>query len=172
MRKANKQTRLPLGVWPLVAVGAMAALSPANATGISGTFTGTCFQQDPRPLESPDHVLVSQLCKATNANPGGPFDGDAVIFSQIVDLNRGNGPQTGENAFIDKTGSLTAEYRGMIKTVLVDGQPRTTADGTYRWVHGTGVYAGGSGHGMALSIPVHRQCSSCDGGSSRSMAVA
>ena len=131
----------------LVIAASLAPAASAAQMNVSGTFTGSCTMQDPHPLDRPDHVVVAQICKATNAGPGTPFDGATVAFSQIVVLDRGNGPQTGENAIVDKSGSITSTYSGVIKTILVDGQPRTTGAGTYHMVGGTGAYAGGAGHG-------------------------
>ena len=91
---------------------------------VSGTFTGSCTMQDPHPLADAGKVLVSQICKAKNV--GAPFDGDDVTFSQIIELDQGNGSQTGQNAILDSKGTTTNEYRGTIRTKMVDGQPRTT----------------------------------------------
>ena len=112
---------------------------------VSGTFTGSCTMQDPHPLADAGKVLVSQICKAKNV--GAPFDGDDVTFSQIIELDQGNGSQTGQNAILDSKGTTTNEYSGTIRTKMVDGQPRTTGSGTYKVVGATGVFTGGTGHG-------------------------
>ena len=70
-----------------------------------------------------------------------------MLISENAVLDQGNGPKQGTSSIVNEKGSITSEFHGMYKTVMVDGQPHTTATGTYKVVAGTGLFAGGTGSG-------------------------
>ena len=115
----------------------------------SGFWTAQITKQEARPLGSPDHVLVSQVAQGINKSMGSnaKFDGAQVLFSETVELNQGNGPQHGFISLVDAKGSETNEYTGKLTTTMVGGQPRTSGEGTWKFVSGTGAYADGKSTG-------------------------
>ena len=119
----------------------------AQTMNTSGTFEAGITNQQVHPIGPNGMVIMSSLSKGTTRSPGAPIDGAEMLLSENVVLDRGNGPEQGSVSFVNEKGSLTNEIHGTVKTVLVDGQPRTTASGTYKMISGTGIFAGGEGHG-------------------------
>ena len=87
------------------------------------------------------------LDKGTTKSPGSPLDGATIVLAETVVLDKGNGPQAGNITLATDKGSITNEFRGAVKTAMVDGQPHVTTSGTYKMIDGTGIFAGASGHG-------------------------
>ena len=141
-------TLLARGVFTSAAISLIAV--PALAEGIhSGSWTSQITKQEARPLGSPEHLLVAQVMQGTNKSTGSDpkLDGAQVLFSETVELKQGNGPQHGLISMVDAKGSHTAEYTGKITTTMVDGQPRTGGEGTWKGVSGTGAYVDDKGTG-------------------------
>ena len=136
----------------ITALAACTLLTLATSAGaaemkISGTMNASTTQQQVVPLGSADHVAVTMLDKGTTKSPGSPLDGATLVIAETVVLDKGNGPQAGDITLANDKGSITSEIRGTVKTVMVDGQPRVSTSGTYKMINGTGIFAGGSGHG-------------------------
>lgn len=127
-----------------LASGAMAR-DPVHA----GSFTLQISKQEVQPLGSKDHVLISQVSRGTNKSTGSEpvGDGGQALSSETVELDHGNGPDHGLYTVADDKGSTTAEYRGKVTTTMVDGKPRTSAQGTWRYVSSSGAYKGADGTG-------------------------
>lgn len=136
----------------LLAAAASLALITAAAAGEAdhaGTYTASIVKQEARPLGSPDRLLVAQVAQGTNRSTGATkfMDGAQALWSETVELDKGNGPQHGTISLVDAEGSTTSTYTGSLRTTMVDGQPRTTGQGTWRMVSGTGAHAGKAGQG-------------------------
>lgn len=128
---------------------ALVTAVPAGEADHAGTYAATITRQEARPLGSPDRLLVAQVAQGSNRSTGAtPFmEGAQAIWSETVELDKGNGPQRGMISLIDARGSTTSEYSGTLTTTMEGGQPRTTGQGTWRTVSGTGAYAGSEGSG-------------------------
>ena len=149
MATAPLRTAL-LAVSAVALAGAPAGgLARADEVARGGTWTSKITQQEALPLGSADRLLVAQVAVGTNKGKAGDayLDGAKAYFSEIVQLDRGNGPQTGTIAHVSDKGTVTSHYAGTITTTMMDGQPRTTGEGTWRLVSGTGAYGGASGSG-------------------------
>ncbi|MGH1592270.1 hypothetical protein ACRBEV_32630 (plasmid) [Methylobacterium phyllosphaerae] len=109
----------------------------------SGEWTAEFTKRETRPLDGPDHILVAGVAAGTNRSTGSETFGDGaqVLIADTAELNQGNGPQSGFFTLVDGKGSLTSAYTGRVNTKMVDGQPRTTSEGTWHHVSGTGAYA-------------------------------
>ena len=125
------------------------AVAPAGAAEmkITGTMEAAVTQQQVVPLGSADHVAVGSLHKGSTKSAGSPLDGAALVLTDMVVLDKGNGPQAGVITLGNDKGSMTNEIHGSLKTVMVDGQPRISTSGTYKMINGTGIFTGGSAHG-------------------------
>ena len=136
----------------LLAASALAlAGGPAQADEVmrSGTWTSKITSREVVPLGGADRLLVAQMAVGTNKGRAGDPDLDAAktYFSELVQLDRGNGPQAGTISQVGDDGTVTSHDAGTITTTMMDGQPRTTGEGTWRLVSGTGAYGGASGSG-------------------------
>jgi hypothetical protein len=109
----------------------------------SGEWTAEFTKQETRPLGGPEHVIVAGVATGTNKSTGSKAFGDGaqVLISDTAELNQGNGTQNGYFTAVDDKGSITSSYTGRVTTKMVDGQPRTTSEGTWHHVSGTGAYA-------------------------------
>ena len=125
------------------------AITPAGAAEmkITGTMDAAVTQQQIIPLGSADRVVVGSLHKGSTKSAGSPLDGASLVTTDTVVLDRGNGPQAGVITLGSDKGSITNEIRGSLKTVMVDGRPRVTTSGSWKMIGGTGIFAGGTGHG-------------------------
>ena len=138
-------TLKPLGRTLIIASSLLLVGSAAQAADAihAGEWTADISKQEPIPIGGPDHVVVAQVWKGkTKASPKDYMPGEAqVLLSETVDVTQGNGTQNGQYSAVDSKGSLTTAYTGKITTTMVDGQPRTTGEGTWRHVAGSGAYA-------------------------------
>lgn len=124
-----------------------AAEKKVDGKPVDVTVNCDIVQQQTHPLGAPDSVVVAEVGKGTTKIPGDPIDGADVLMSETVVLDKGNGIDHGTISFANDKGSITNAYWGTAKTMMVDGQPRTTTSGLYKMTVGTGIYAGGSGQG-------------------------
>ena len=122
-------------------------IANAQTMKVLGTFEASVTQQQAHPLGADGMVIISQLSKGTTRSPGAPIDGAEMLLSENVVLNKGNGPEQGSVSYANDKGSVTDEIHGTVTTVMADGQPHTTVSGTYKMISGTGIFAGGEGHG-------------------------
>lgn len=127
----------------------LASTAMAEQPVHAGSFTLQITKQEAQPLGSKEHVLVAQVAHGTNKSTGSEpvEDGGQALCSATMDLDKGNGPDHGLYSVVDSKGSTTAEYEGTVTTTMVDGKPRTTAQGTWRHVSSSGAYKGASGTG-------------------------
>lgn len=131
----------------LAALLVSSTIASAQSMKVHGTFEASVTQQQAHLLGADGMVIVSQLAKGTTKSPGAPIDGAEMLLSENVVLDRGNGPEQGSVSYANDKGSVTDEIHGAVTTVMVDGQPHTTVSGTYKMISGTGIFAGGEGHG-------------------------
>lgn len=131
----------------LAALFAVPVALRAESMKVLGTFEAKVTQQQVHPLDAEGRVVVSELSKGTTKSPGAPIDGAEMLLSENVVLDKGNGPEQGSVSYANDKGSITNEIHGTVKTVMADGQPHTTISGTYKMIAGTGLFAGGEGHG-------------------------
>ena len=119
--------------------------TPASAADAlhSGEWSAEFVKQEARPLGGPDHIVVSAVAVGKNKSKGtqSRTDGAQVLMSDMIEIKQGNGPQNGLFTLVDGKGSLTASYTGRVTTTMVDGQPKTTGEGTWHYVSGSGGYA-------------------------------
>lgn len=115
----------------------------ADDASHAGEWTAEFTKREAQPLGGPDHVIIAGVATGTNKSTGSEPHGDGaqVLISDTAELNQGNGPQNGYFTLVDDKGSITSGYTGRVTTKMVDGQPRTTSEGTWRHVSGTGAYA-------------------------------
>lgn len=135
--------KLLLSLTVAASVASIGAPAVAGDALHSGEWTAEFTKREVRPLGGPDHIVVAGVAAGTNKSTGSEAHGDGgqVLISDTAELNQGNGPQNGYFTLVDDKGSLTSAYTGRITTKMVEGQPRTSSEGTWRHVSGTGAYA-------------------------------
>ena len=141
----------------LAALGAATALSTMGAgvepraIKISGGAELTYARQQVIDVPgAPGHQLSAGETRGTNRNTG-PTDyfADAqVINAEIGDLTQGNGWNQGYYTMAKGADTVVAKWSGKVMTTMTpEGQPNTTFNGKWSYVHGTGRYAGIRGSG-------------------------
>lgn len=128
---------------------ACAGAGQAEEAMRAGSYKAKFTKQEAQPLGGPDKLLVAEIAVGINKGKAGdPYlDGAKVFMSEIIQLDKGNGPQSGTISFVDDKGTNTSHYAGTITTTMEGGQPHTTGKGTWRIESGTGAYSGASGTG-------------------------
>lgn len=139
-------------VTAVLSLGLGATASLAASTKIAGQFKQTYVKQEALPVpQSQGHVIMLTQSdgKGTNTNGSDYMDGAKVVIQEIADLNRGNGPHNGYVTQTMPNGDETVtSFEGKVTTGLTeDGQPRTTLQGSWKKVSGTGQYEGIQGSG-------------------------
>lgn len=144
-----KRTAIVMSLASLIALGSTVA--SAEQVEISGKSTLTYSKREALNVADKEgHIYTVGEVKGTGVNTGKSdyMDGAEVTNVEFGDLVNGNGPHQGYYTMVGKNGGSTvAQWKGMVKTVMAEGQPRTSFDGTWRYVHGTGPYAGIKGEG-------------------------
>jgi hypothetical protein len=126
---------------------ALAVFAPAFADPKeeSGSFDVAYAKRDVQPIAE-GHILM--LTEATGVNRGGGrFDGFSVSCREIVDLDKGNGSNSGYCLFVKGGDEQIVKVGGPITTVMKDGHPSTTMTGKWVFVSATGAFAGSKGEG-------------------------
>jgi hypothetical protein len=122
----------------------------AEEVNDSGRMAGTYVKRDVQPIpDQTDHILLLSDSLATNENTGGSgfLDGFSANIREIMDLSRGTGPTQGYVIFSKGPDQFVVKLSGQVSTTLVKNQPKTTIEGTWTSVNGTGALAGVEGHG-------------------------
>lgn len=140
---------LPLAL-PLLVTGEAAA---AGNSDFSGAFTSSIVRKLAAPLDAHGHVIVVQVLQGTNKNTGRRdfMDGAQLLFSETLSLDKGNGPETGVITFVKNGTSESYPYSGSVKTLIVDGKPRTSAVGTWHSMPGDTMAGSGTYQWAATS---------------------
>lgn len=114
-------------VLPLCLAGA------ANAAGrpdYGGKATLTIVHQEATPLDKKGHVVLTTIYKGTNVSTGRlPWmDGAEIMMADYADLIQGSGRSRGFGADVKGGVAKPWSYVSKLKTVMVDGRPRTTSE--------------------------------------------
>jgi hypothetical protein len=128
----------------------LSATNWAVAEDIAGKFTAKYSKQEAVPVVgSEGHVLILETAEGKNTKTGGSaaFDGASVTLQETLDLDRGNGDQTGYITLTNDGSSATSRYNGRVTTTVVDGKQHTSGDGSWTIVSGTGDYVNAKGQG-------------------------
>jgi hypothetical protein len=128
------------------------ATPPQSAGGrISGAFSMQVGQQHASPVTDgagPVLLLTESSGTSRSTGPTEYMDGARVISREIADLTQGNGPHQGYITEILGADTSVTRYQGKVVTTPgPDQKPRTSFQGTWSKVSGTGKYAGVSGAG-------------------------
>ena len=149
-----RQTVLKAAVAALVP--AFAALlpgwSPAPAPSrIAGTFQARYAEQHPLPVpDATGHALVLGKVQGVNRSTGptGYMDQAEVTSLEFGDLVQGNGPHQGYITFAQGADTVISQWNGKVSTTLApDKSPRTSFEGSWTKVKGTGRYSEITGKG-------------------------
>jgi hypothetical protein len=117
---------------------------------VAGTFTVKYVKQDALPVADEEgHVIIQVQAQGQNQNASGTeyMKGAKVLQLEQADLVRGNGPHNGYCIMDDGRNQTFTRWEGMVTTVIKQGQPLTTFEGTWVKTGGTGKYKGVSGEG-------------------------
>jgi hypothetical protein len=150
MSKSSIVYALAIAV-PALTAATLATPTHPSAERISGVFTMKVGQQHALPVaDQAGPILLLTQSSGTNRStaPSRHMDGAQVINREIADLTRGNGPHQGYITEIRGADTSVTRYQGKVVTTLgPDQQPRTSFEGTWTKLSGTGKYAGVSGAG-------------------------
>ncbi len=118
------------GSVPLLIAGSAALAAEQSAYG--GKMSVTVVQQEMRPIDAAGHVIIAEVSKAKNVSTGriAWMDGAEVVLSEVVDLDKGAGIAHGSGAHVKDGASMPFSYVSNIKTVMMDGKPVMTTEGT------------------------------------------
>lgn len=144
-----RRTIAPLLV-PVLALTWIAAKPAAERMKVGGTFTVKYTQQQMLPIGSEGRVLILGEARGSNRSTGKtPYmDGGETVNAEIDDLMQGNGIHQGYVTFAKGPDSTLTKWSGKVTTTLADDKtPRTTFEGTWTKISGTGQYEGISGSG-------------------------
>jgi hypothetical protein len=122
----------------------------ALAEQVSGTTTLAYTKQQPVPIANADgNVLMLNEAQGTNKSTSGNSfgDGASVTIQEVAQLFQGNGDDAGYFTVSNPDGVNVAKWSGHVTTVMKDGNPMTTLKGDWKYVSGTGKYAGIKGKG-------------------------
>jgi hypothetical protein len=137
-----------LGVISLVGAG---SAPDGRATKISGRAELTYSKRDAVEVPGgPGHTLTVGETRGINHNTGPTdFMADArAVNVEMADLTQGNGRHQGYYTMVAGADTTVAKWSGQVTTtVSKEGEPNTTFAGTWKYVHGSGRYAGIRGGG-------------------------
>ncbi|MFQ5660985.1 MAG: hypothetical protein ACE5GZ_11200 [Gammaproteobacteria bacterium] len=124
----------------------------AGSTRITGKFSQSYSKQEALPIpQAQGHVIMLTESQGSNSSTNGSayMDGAKVVISEIVDLDRGNGPHQGYVTQTMPNGDETVtHFDGKVTTTMTaEGQPNTTFKGNWKAIRGTGQYSGIKGSG-------------------------
>jgi hypothetical protein len=136
---------------PLTAA-VLPAWSPAAApTKIAGSFTVKYAEQHPLPIpDAEGHALMLGRVHGVNRSTGPTayMDQGEVTSFEFGDLTQGNGPHQGYISMSQGSDSVISKWSGKVTTTLApDKTPRTTFEGTWTKIRGTGQYSEITGKG-------------------------
>ena len=100
--------------------------------------------------DHPGHQLVIGETKGANRNasPRAYFPDAPVTNVEMADLTQGDGPHQGYYTMARGGDTVIAKWSGRVTTTMSrEGQPNTNFAGTWRYMYGTGQYAGIMGSG-------------------------
>ena len=124
----------------------------AQVNAMSGKATLKYTKQLAVPVGDVEgHVMQVGEAGGTSANTGAWqfMNGAAATSIGTADLTRGNGPQSGYFSLSKDGNKTVCKYTGTIKTVLSpEGKPLTSMSGEWKYVSGSGVFAGCTGQGV------------------------
>ena len=107
------------------------------------------------------HIFQISKSEGINTSTGknSIMDGALVVNNNFSDLVKGNGPHQGY-IILSKDGSTTvAKWEGKVTTVLSGKIPKTTMEGTFTYISGTGkfedIQGGGKYKGMYISAKTY-----------------
>lgn len=149
-RSTLRRTVAPLAI-PLLSLAWLAAAPAPERTKVAGTFTMKYAQQQMLPVGSQEgHALILGESRGSNRSTGkGAYmDGAETVNVETADLTQGNGPHQGYLTFSKDGESTLTRWNGKVTTILAeDKTPRTSFEGSWTKVSGTGQYEGIRGSG-------------------------
>ena len=150
---------------------ALAALlqgwSPAPAPSrIAGTFQASYVEQHPLPVSDAEgHALILGKVQGVNRSTGPTayMDQAQVTSLEFGDLVQGNGRHQGYITFAQGADTVISQWSGKVSTTLApDKSPRTSFEGTWTKVKGTGRYGEITGKGTYQGHFISRTEYVCD----------
>jgi len=146
----RKTTTLFIGV-VIVLVFCAVGLNAQQPTKISGKITLAVTHQDSIIVgDVTGHKITLIVTEGKNVNTGERefMDGAQTVNMSYSDLVQGNGDNQGYIK-LTKSGDTTfAKWKGKIKTtVMPEGNPVTSLEGTYIYIRGTGSFENIKGEG-------------------------
>lgn len=129
-------------------VAAMLALSAqAYADNISGLFNVKVAKQEVLPLSAQGGDML-MLTESHGTNKSANWmDGAQVVNKEVAALLQGSGPQHGYLTFTKGNDQVEVKWSGYVSTVMANGQPQISFQGTWEQLKGTGKYQGIQGQG-------------------------
>jgi hypothetical protein len=132
----------------LVTMGVFSTSTIADQVRDAGSIDGEVVKRDMQPIPDQEgHVLILSESKGTAANPGGSVDGFSVSIRESLDLSQGSGSQNGYVIFTKGSDEQVVKIHGTVRTVMKEGKPNTTFEGSYEVVAGKGALAESRGSG-------------------------
>lgn len=115
-------------VLPLCLAGSAKA---AGSPDYGGKLSLTIIHQEAKPLDDKGHVVMATTYKGTNVSTGrlSWLDGAEVLMVDYADLVQGNGASRGFGVDVKDGVTKPWSYVNKVKTVMVNGLPRTTSEG-------------------------------------------
>lgn len=124
---------------------ALPALAEKQHQSDAGSFDATYAKRDMQPIAE-NHVLLLSESTGTSTSKG-ELDDFSVSVREMVDLNRGEGPQLGYVIFSKGADRQIVKINGTISTTMKDSHPNVTMTGKYEVIDGTGNLSGAKGEG-------------------------
>ncbi|MGH9929080.1 MAG: hypothetical protein ACREA9_07610 [Pyrinomonadaceae bacterium] len=119
----------------------------AYADIISGAFTVKVATQEVLPLSAQGGDML-MLAESHDINKSANFmDGAKVVNKEVDALLQGSGPQHGYATFTKGDDQVEIKWSGNVSTVMANGQPQISFQGTWEQLKGTGKYQGIEGAG-------------------------
>ena len=136
---------------PALTAATLATTPHTNRVQVSGVFSMKVGQRHALPIaDSAGPVLLLTESSGTHRSTGPTeyMNGARAISREIADLTLGNGPHQGYITESLGADTSVTRWQGTVVTkVGADQQPRTSFEGTWSEVSGTGKYKGVSGSG-------------------------
>jgi hypothetical protein len=132
----------------LAVAGLVNTSASADKLKDSGSVNMAYVKDCGQPIPDQDgHMFVFHEGEGTSTNKGGLVDGFSVRVRDITDLRQGTGAQQGYVIYSKGSDQRVDRIDGIVTTILKDGQPKTTFEGKWVIVNGTGALAGIEGGG-------------------------
>jgi hypothetical protein len=126
---------------------ALISLAPTAFAGIkqeSGSFDVTYVKRDFQPISDGHNLMLSE---STGTNNGGSLDGFSVSVRETVDLDKGNGSNSGYVIFARGDDLQIVRINGKVTTTMKEGHPNTALAGTWEVIDAKGRLAGTKSEG-------------------------